>query len=306
MKKYLYDINDFYETWDSLIWAIKKHKTIENTTFNEDLTITPKIVCLLIWYGCTLEDILNIKTEDVSEKGIKGLDIVFDNRTISEFMAYKKLNGVNVQRGNKEKSTFRPFDDNTMFIRVYKRTESGTTLTKEHLTKIIPKNLTVEPDDDWLRKIFVNTPLYDNGVMSRIYFGSGKEKFVFKPKTRKNQWVLDAARENGKEVPQENSILRRNFFTNYQAFCEYATEYEAQHPVVEEPIQKSIKEEIIKEPESEIITTPVEDPKIEQSSSNNDKIEVCKLSIQAARSVIEILTQQLNAMEQMLEEIQNN
>lgn len=305
MKKYLYDINDFYETWDSLIWAIKKHKTIENTTFNEDLTITPKIVCLLTWYGCTLEDILNIKTEDVSEKGIKGLNIVFDSRTISEFMAYKKLNGVNVQRGNKEKSTFRPFDNNTMFIRVYKRTESGTTLTKEHLTKIIPKNLTVEPDDDWLRKIFVNTPLYDNGVMSRIYFSSGKEKFIFKPKTRKNQWVLDAARENGKEVPQENSILRRNFFTNYQAFCEYAAEYEAQHPVVEEPIQKSIKEEIMKEPEFEIITTPVEEPKVEQSSSNNDRIEVCKLSIQAARSAIEILTQQLNVMEQMLEEIQN-
>lgn len=305
MKKYLYDINDFYETWDSLIWAIKKHKTIENTTFNEDLTITPKIVCLLTWYGCTLEDILNIKTEDVSEKGIKELNIVFDSRTISEFMAYKKLNGVNVQRGNKEKSTFRPFDNNTMFIRVYKRTESGTTLTKEHLTKIIPKNLTVEPDDDWLRKIFVNTPLYDNGVMSRIYFGSGKEKFVFKPKTRKNQWVLDAARENGKEVPQLNGILRRNFFMNYQAFCEYAAEYEKQHPVIEEPIQNTIKEEIMKEPESEIITTPVEKPKVEQFSSNNNRIEVCRLSIQAARSAIEILTQQLNAMEQMLEEIQN-
>lgn len=305
MKKYIYNINDFYDTWDELLSAIKKYKTIKNASFNEDVYITPKIVCLLTWHGCTLDDILNIKSEDVTEKGIKGLDITFDRRTISEFIAYRKLNGINVQRGDKEMFAFRPFDNNTMFIRVFKRTENSEGLTREHLTKVIPKNLTVEPDDDWLRKLFVNTKLYDNGVMSRIYFGSGKEKFVFKPKTRKNQWVLDAARENGKEVPQENSILRRNFFTNYQAFCEYAAEYEEQHPVIEEPIQKSIKEEIIKEPESEIITTPVEEPKVGQSSSNNDRIEVCKLSIQAARSVIEILTQQLNVMEQMLEEIQN-
>ena len=72
MKEFFADINDFYNSWEDFIWAVKKHKTKCNETYNEDLYVGLKVLELLMWYGISIKRIPDIKLTDVSEEGIRG------------------------------------------------------------------------------------------------------------------------------------------------------------------------------------------------------------------------------------------
>lgn len=301
MKEYLIDINDFYDTWDNeLIPAIKTYCTKQNKSFAEDRLISAKVCLLLIWYGVTIDEILKIKLSDVSYDGIKGFNITFDSRTLETFMEYKKMSGLNIDRG--DILTYKDFKQNSFY-----RTTSNAEITDRTIRNAVNQLLTVGNEDKEIRDLYIPTTIYVNGGYCYVY-----EKLIQSGKTPKSKNIEEYAREFGYGFPAKNSL--KNYTMQFKKYFKYRQEWEEQNPrqveveqnkqtdnveVVTETSRASAEE--VKELVDKIVnnTAPVEQIEVSKTEQSN-AIEVCLDILNGLRTSISLMNNQIDTIESVL------
>ena len=243
-KQYIYSIDDFYDSWDKLIWAVKKCRAKNNMTYNEDNYVAIEVVCLLLWYGIKLEDIINIKLKDVIKTGISGYQqIQFDAKTLLLFQKYKSMTGITISRGTSEKDAFGEFTQDTFIRNIGK-----TPVDEQYIIVNLTRFITVEEEDKWLKNLFSIKNIYDSGMFTKIYNKLGGYDYTEKVKvgnyTRIESKIAKTAKELGFEFRNRaaESYMTKNFM-----------EYDAER----------------KRNNSPITLTPINEVQIIESSDNS-------------------------------------
>lgn len=303
MKEYLIDIDDFYDTWDNeLIWAVKKYKTKQNKVFNEDVFVGIQVVLLLVWYGIDMDKILEIKLKDVSYDGIKGYDIQFDYRTLDLFMQYKKMNGINVQRGVNGTLIFKEFKQDTFYRTVTdKSSDDGSEI---RIKNNISSQLLMMSEDKALHDLFIPANLYYNGCYCYVY-----NKLIESGKKIKKDNTEEYLVQFGYDLSADTAL--KNFFTKFNKYVKYRQKWEQEHPVQDEP-EKTDDEEVaiettrasaeeVKELVENIVNNPipveqVEIPKTEQDNA----VDTCLSILNGLRTTMELVSNQIDTIESVL------
>jgi len=269
-KQYIYSIYDFYDSWDKLIWAVKKYRAKNNLMYNEDNYVAIEVVCLLLWYGIKLEDIINIKLKDVTKTGISGYqDIDFDARTLSLFQKYKAMTGITISRGNIERDAFGEYTQDT-FI----RNTGKTPVDEQYIIVNLTRFITVEDEDRWLKSLFSIKNIYDSGMFTKIYnkLGGGHyaERVARGNYTRTECRIIKTAKELGFEFRNRaaESYMKRQFL-----------EYDAER----------------KRNDSTVILTPVDTIRAKESKDDSfydscvDTLDTLEVTIKDALKTIRYL-----------------
>ena len=310
MKEFFADIDDFYNSWEDFIWAVKKHKTKCNETYNEDLYVGLKVLELLMWYGIYIEKIPDIKLSDVSYKGIKGYNITFDERTLDLFIRYKKMTSLSVSRGIDEKPTEYALKQDTFFRTIDRK--SNDTVTSVTISRFMSKLMKVEEEDKEFQKLFLSSYIYPNGSLCYVYDRLGDN-------SPKKEIVCKLAAEFGMEFSAPTS--EQTYFKKFKKYYIFRQKWEEEHTEqnnIEQPEQpkqteqtEDIKDtlsettrattEEVKQLVDNIINNPIpidrlEEPKTEQENT----VDICLDILNGLRTSISLINNQIDTLESVL------
>ena len=307
MKEFFADIDDFYNSWEDFIWAVKKHKTKYNETYNEDLYVGLKVLELLMWYGIAIEKIPDIKLSDVSYKGIKGYNITFDERTLDLFIRYKKMTSLSVSRGIDEKPTEYALKQDTFFRTIDRK--SNDIVTDITISRFMSKLMKVEEEDKEFQKLFLPSYIYPNGSLCYVYDKLNGEN----PKI---EIVCRLASEFGIEFKKESSD--KTYFKKFKKYYVFRQKWEEEHKEQNQAgqFEQSERIEDIKDTLSEttrdtaeevkqlvdnivnnpILTDHLEEPKTEQGNT----VDICLDILNGLRTSISLINNQIDTLESVL------
>lgn len=306
-KEFFVDVNDFYNSWEDFIWAVKKHKTKCNETYNEDLYVSLKVLELLMWYGISIEKIPDIKLSDVSYKGIKGYNITFDERTLDLFIRYKKMTSLSVSRGIDEKPADYDLKQDTFFRTISRK--SNDTVTSATISRFMSKLMKVEEEDEGLQKLFLPSYIYPNGSLCYVY-----DRLKDTPLKKEN--VCKLATEFGMDFNAPTS--EQTYFKKFKRYYTFRQKWEEEHKEQNQAGQSKQSEQIedIKDTLSEttrataeevkqlvdnIVNNPIptdqlEEPKTEQGNT----VDICLDILNGLRTSISLINNQIDTLESVL------
>ena len=307
MKEFFADIDDFYNSWEDFIWIIKKHKTRHNETYNEDLYVSLKVIELLLWYGIPINEIPNIKLSDVTYDGIKGYDIIFDEKTINLFMEYKGMTNLRISRGIDEKPTEYALKQDTFFRTIDRK--SNDIVTDITISRFMSKLMKVEEEDKEFQKLFLPSYIYPNGSLCYVYDRLNGEN----PKI---EIVCRLASEFGVEFKKESSD--KTYFKKFKKYYTFRQKWEEEHKERNqagqseqseqtEDIKDTLSEttrataEEVKQLVDNIVNNPIptdqlEEPKTEQGNT----IDICLDILNGLRTSISLINNQIDTLESVL------
>ena len=310
MKEFFADIDDFYISWEDFIWAVKKHKTKCNETYNEDLYVGLKVLELLMWYGISIEKIPDIKLSDVSYSGIKGYNITFDERTLDLFIRYKKMTSLSVSRGIDEKPADYDLKQDTFFRTISRK--SNDTVTNVTISRFMSKLMKVEEEDKEFQKLFLSSYIYPNGSLCYVY-----DRLKDIPLKRKN--VCKLASEFGIEFDaptSEQTYFRK--FKKYHTFRQKWEEEHAEQDNIEQLEQPKHTEQIedIKDTLSEttrataeegkqlvdnIVNNPIPTDQFKKAKTEQENtVDICLDILNGLRTSISLINNQIDTLKSVL------
>lgn len=162
-QKYIYDSTDFYEKWDRLIESATKSREQRGKDFDPKIYDTSLAIAVLSFYGLTGDEILSLKLEDVTDSGIRGFDIDFDERSLEFLKEYKYADGFTKSNGNVVHPI--PYKQNTFIRSTHQKPVSKNTI-KDSFNY---EKIRLLPDDSWLRDLFKVSNLESAGKFCRLY-----------------------------------------------------------------------------------------------------------------------------------------
>lgn len=306
-KEFFADINDFYNSWEDFIWAVKKHKTKHNETYNEDLYVGLKVLELLMWHGISIEKIPDIKLSDVSNKGIKGYNITFDERTLDLFIRYKKMTNLRISRGIDEKPTEYALKQDTFFRTIDRK--SNDIITDITISRFMSKLMKVEEEDERFQKLFLPSYIYPNGSLCYVY-----DRLKDTPLKKEN--VCKLATEFGMEFSAPTS--EQTYFKKFKRYYTFRQKWEEEHKEQSEVEQSELAEhtenvkvtssettrataEEVKQLVDNIVNNPIstdqlEEPKTEQENT----VDICLDILNGLRTSISLINNQIDTLESVL------
>lgn len=295
---------------EDFIWVVKKHKTRHNETYNEDLYVSLKVIELLLWYGIPINEIPNIKLSDVTYDGIKGYNIIFDEKTINLFIEYKGMTNLRISRGIDEKPADYDLKQDTFFRTISRK--SNDTVTSVTISRFMSKLMKVEEEDKEFQKLFLSSYIYPNGSLCYVY-----DRLKDIPLKRKN--VCKLASEFGIEFDAPTS--EQTYFRKFKKYHTFRQKWEEEHTEqnnIEQPEQTKHTEqtEDIKDTLSEttrattedvkrlvdnIVNNPIpinqlEEPKTEQGNV----VDICLDILNGLRTSISLINNQIDTLESVL------
>lgn len=307
MKEFFADINDFYNSWEDFIWIIKKHKTRHNETYNEDLYVSLKVIELLLWYGIPINEIPNIKLSDVTYDGIKGYDIIFDEKTINLFIEYKGMTNLRISRGIDEKPTEYALKQDTFFRTIDRK--SNDIVTDISISRFMSKLMKVEEEDKEFQKLFLPSYIYPNGSLCYVYDRIGNN-------SPKKEIVCKLAAEFGMEFNAPTS--EQTYFKKFKKYYTFRQKWEEEHKERNqagqseqseqtEDIKDTLSEttrataEEVKQLVDNIVNNPIptdqlEEPKTEQGNT----VDICFDILNGLRTSISLINNQIDTLESVL------
>ena len=310
MKEFFADIDDFYNSWEDFIWAVKKHKTKCNETYNEDLYVGLKVIELLLWYGIPIDEIPNIKLSDVSYDGIKGYDIIFDERTINLFMEYKGMKNLRISRGINERPTEYALKQDTFFRTIDRK--SNDIVTDTTIRRSMSKLMKVEEDDEDLQKLFLLSCIYTNGSLCYVYDR-------LNDKIPKMMFVCRLASEFGYKFNAKSSD--QTYFIKFKRYYKFRQKWEKEHTEQDnieqsEQSEQTEQTEDIKDTLSEttrataeeveqlvdnIVNNPIPTDQFEEPKTEQENIvDICLDILSGLRTSISLINNQINTLESVL------
>ena len=310
MKEFFADIDDFYNSWEDFIWIIKKHKTRHNETYNEDLYVSLKVIELLLWYGIPINEIPNIKLSDVTYDGIKGYDIIFDEKTINLFMEYKGMTNLRISRGIDEKPTEYALKQDTFFRTIDRK--SNDIVTDITISRFMSKLMKVEEEDKEFQKLFLSSYIYPNGSLCYVYDRLNGEN----PKI---EIVCRLASEFGVEFKKKSSD--KTYFKKFKKYYVFRQKWKEEHieqDNIEQPEQpkqteqtEDIKDtlsettrataEEVKQLVDNIVNNPIPTDQFEKAKTEQENtVDICLDILNGLRTSISLINNQIDTLESVL------
>lgn len=306
-KEFFVDVNDFYNSWEDFIWAVKKHKTKCNATYNEDLYVALKVIELLLWYGIPVNDIPNIKLSDVTYDGIKGYDIIFDEKTIDLFMEYKGMTNLHISRGIDEKPTKYALKQDTFFRTIDRK--SNDIVTDIVIKRSMSKLMKVEEEDKDFQKLFLLSCIYLNGSYCYVYDR-------LKDVRLKSQIVCKLAAEFGMEFSAPTS--QQTYFKKFKKYYTFRQKWEEEHkernqteqseqPEQTEDIKNTLSKttrataEEVKQLVDNIVNNPIPTDQFEEpNTEQGNTVDICLDILNGLRTSISLINNQIDTLESVL------
>ena len=100
-QQFIYSVNDFFDKWELLMKDVADRRNKAGKTFYEDFYNCHKAVALLLLHGLTIEQVIEIRLDDLTSDGVKGYDLQLTDREIKFLMEYRNQDGFH--RANNER-----------------------------------------------------------------------------------------------------------------------------------------------------------------------------------------------------------
>lgn len=295
-QAYVYGIDDLYNKWELLLSEVKKQKISEGRDFYEDNYYTALAIVLLSWYGCSIEEILSINKDDVSENGIKGFEnISFDRRDLNFFIMYANTN---FMHRNKNFGVEKAVYMQSTFI----RTTEDIPITSQTISDMFSKvRFPIPKESEWLRKLFTSNQVLLAGIYDKIY-QYGKEVGVNFADTNRN-----------KNITQDMILHISEIFNcadmSHRAIIERLKRYSSKYYCPRIEWEKSCKNINVDSENTELNTETIEiNSEIikNEQNSENDSLNNQDILVQKLTAKVEMIQKELTEIQEILAFLNNN
>lgn len=284
MKKqnFVFSEDNLFDLFDLLMMETKKSKEKNGQIFNEKIYNNNLIIDILSWYGFTPEQIVELKTYDITSDGIAGFDnIKFSPRALNCFLEYKSISR----------------DDNRFLALA---SSAGYTISVDSVQRLFySQKFDLPEESDWIRRALTPSKVYDSYRFLWVYNYCKKNNVNYKRFSIDDKMVLQQLYPDDKLLDLNGwKTFRTRFYRSYNIFYAECNEY---HENQEKEIIISESQKYNKEPES--VTTHISN---EESQSNEIKmINNLKTMLQDLKEQEKLVEQQLYIMRKKIESIEN-
>ncbi len=285
MKKqnFVFSEDNLFDLFDLLMMETKKSKEKNGQIFNQKIYDNNLIIDILSWYGFTPEQIVELKTYDITSDGITGFDDVkFSPRAIDCFLEYKLISR----------------DDNRFLALT---SSAGYTISVDSVQRLFySQKFDLPEESDWIRRALTPSKVYDSYRFLWVYNYCKKNNVNYKRFSTEDKVVLQQL------YPDDNLLdlngwktFRTRFYRSYNIFYAECKEYyenqELDNDIINSEIQKYNKEQ------ESIVTHPLN----EKSQSNETKmINNLKAMLHDLKKQEDLIEQQLSIMRKKIESIE--
>lgn len=283
-QNFVFSEDNLFDLFDLLMKETKKSKEKNGQAFNEKIYNNNLIIDILSWYGFMPEQIVELKTYDITSEGIAGYDNVkFSSRALDCLLEYKSLSR----------------DDNRFLTLA---SSAGYTISVDSVQRLFySQKFDLPEESDWVRRTLIPSKVYDSYRFLWVYNYCHKNNVNYKRFSTEDKMMIQQL------YPDDNLLdlngwktFRTRFYRSYNIFYAECKEYyenqEFDKDTIDSEIQKDNKEQ-----ESVAIY-----PANEESQFNEIKmINNIKNMLYDLKKQEEIIEQQLSIMRKKIESIED-
>ncbi|MCM1361573.1 MAG: hypothetical protein NC235_06690 [Clostridiales bacterium] len=283
MKKqnFVFSEDNLFDLFDLLMKETKKSKEQNGQAFNEKIYDNNLIIDILSWYGFTPEQIVELKTYDITSEGITGYDNVkFSPRALDCLLEYKSI-----------------LRDDNRFLSL--ASSAGYVISVDSVQRLFySQKFDLPEESDWVRRALTPSKVYDSYRFLWVYNYCQQNNVNYKRFSTEDKVLIQQL------YPDDNLLdlngwktFRTRFYRSYNIFYAECKEYYENHEHDKDIIDSEIQNNNNSQ-ESNLINEESQSNEIKMI--NNLKTMLCELKEQE-----KIIEQQLSIMRKKIESIES-
>ncbi len=286
MKKqnFVFSEDNLFDLFDLLMKETKKSKEQNGQAFNEKIYDNNLIIDILSWYGFTPEQIVELKTYDITSEGITGYDNVkFSLRALDCLLEYKSI-----------------LRDDNRFLSL--ASSAGYVISVDSVQRLFySQKFDLPEESDWVRRALTPSKVYDSYRFLWVYNYCQQNNVNYKRFSTEDKVLIQQL------YPDDNLLdlngwktFRTRFYRSYNIFYAECKEYYENHEHDKDIIDSEIQNNNNSQESMIINLTNEESQSNEIKMINNLKTMLCELKEQE-----KIIEQQLSIMRKKIESIES-
>lgn len=286
MKKqnFVFSEDNLFDLFDLLMKETKKSKEQNGQAFNEKIYDNNLIIDILSWHGFTPEQIVELKTYDITSEGITGYDNVkFSPRALDCLLEYKSI-----------------LRDDNRFLSL--ASSAGYVISVDSVQRLFySQKFDLPEESDWVRRALIPSKVYDSYRFLWVYNYCQQHNVNYKRFSTEDKVLIQQL------YPDDNLLdlngwktFRTRFYRSYNIFYAECKEYYENHEHDKDIIDSEIQDNNNSQESVVINSTNEEIQSNEIKMINNLKTMLSELKEQE-----KIIEQQLSIMRKKIESIEN-